>query len=261
MARPELARPELARPELARPELAWPDFGRRAFLGCSLAAAVVSPAFGDSRSAHVDPSRPFGAPSADLALVLAVDCSRSIDGREYRLQAEGYAAAFRHARVRRAILGGPTRRIAVTMTQWGGQFAQTQALGWTLLDAETAIDAFAARLKAQPRLVDDDATAIGAAIDHAVRVLEKCPFAASRRTIDVSGDGRNNQGRFPRFARDDAVAAGVGINGLPILTDEVNLASVYRSEVIGGQGAFVVSARGFSNFADAVLHKLAAEIA
>jgi len=77
----------------------------------------------------------------------------------------------------------------------------------------------------------------------------------------VSGDGRNNQGRFPRFARDDAVAAGVGINGLPILTDETNLAAVYRSEVIGGPGAFVVPARNFASFADAIVHKLAAEIA
>ncbi len=245
---------------MARPDPDRPNSTRRAFLAGSLAAAA-SPALADPRTANTDPIRPFGAPAADLALVLAVDCSRSIDGQEYRLQAEGYAAAFRHARVRRAILGGPTRRIAVAMTQWGGQFAQTQALGWTLLDAEPAIDAFAARLEAQPRLVDDDATAIGAAIDHAVRVLAECPFAVARRTIDVSGDGRNNQGRFPRFARDDAVAAGVGINGLPILTDETNLAGVYRSEVIGGPGAFVVPARSFSNFADAVLHKLAAEIA
>ena len=240
--------------------MARPDPTRRAFLAGSLAAAASS-ALADPQTANTDPIRPFGAPAADLALVLAVDCSRSIDGQEYRLQAEGYAAAFRHARVRRAILGGPTRRIAVAMTQWGGQFAQTQTLGWTLLDTEPAIDAFAVRLEGQPRLVSDDATAIGAAIDHAVRVLAECPFAVARRTIDVSGDGRNNQGRFPRFARDDAVAAGVGINGLPILTDESNLAGVYRSEVIGGPGAFVVPARSFSNFADAVLHKLAAEIA
>ncbi|MCZ8312158.1 MAG: DUF1194 domain-containing protein [Magnetospirillum sp.] len=240
--------------------MARPDPTRRAFLAGSLAAAASS-ALADPQTANTDPIRPFGAPTADLALVLAVDCSRSIDGQEYRLQAEGYAAAFRHARARRAILGGPTRRIAVAMTQWGGQFAQTQTLGWTLLDTEPAIDAFAARLEGQPRLVSDDATAIGAAIDHAVRVLAECPFAAARRTIDVSGDGRNNQGRFPRFARDDAVAAGVGINGLPILTDETNLAAVYRSEVIGGPGAFVVPARNSASFADAIVHKLAAEIA
>jgi hypothetical protein len=240
------------------------DTTRRTFLTASLAgslAAAAAPAWADERIVHTNPTQPFGAPAADLALVLAVDCSRSIDGQEYQLQAAGYAAAFRHPRVRRAVLGGPSGRIAVAMTQWGGQFAQAQTLGWTLLDSDAALDAFATRLAGHPRVIDDDATAIGAAIDHAVRVLAECPFAAARRTIDVSGDGRNNQGRFARFARDEAVAAGIGINGLPILTDEANLASVYRAEVIGGPGAFLVPARNFTSFADAILNKLAAEIA
>ena len=243
---------------------------RRAFLAGSLALAAggpagvpaFAPAYAGERTAHTRPDRPFSAPAADLALVLAVDCSRSIDADEYRLQAQGYAAAFRHERVRRAVLGSSgAGRIAVALTQWGGQFVQTQAIGWTLLDTAAALDAFAQRLEAQPRLVDDDATAIGAAIDHAVQTLAQCPFEATRRTIDVSGDGRNNQGRFARFARDEAVAAGIGINGLPILTDEANLAAIYRAEVIGGPGAFVVPARRFANFADAILHKLATEIA
>ena len=239
---------------------------RRRFLAGSLALVAsglgASPSFASERTAHTLPGQPFSQPAVDLALVLAVDCSRSIDAEEYRLQAQGYAAAFRHPRVRRAVLGGNgERRVTVAMTQWGGQFAQIQALGWRVLDNAAALDGFAASLEAQPRAIHDDATAIGAAIDHAVHVLAECPYAATRRTIDVSGDGRNNQGRFARFARDDAVAAGIGINGLPILTDEANLASVYRAEVIGGPGAFVVPARSFANFADAILHKLATEIA
>jgi hypothetical protein len=238
---------------------------RRLLAGAAAAAALPGTAFADGpageRSARSAPERPFSRPAADLALVLAVDCSRSIDPAEYRLQAEGYAAAFRHARVRQAVLGGRERRVAVAMTQWGGQFAQSVTLGWTLLDGVPALDAFAARLAGQPRTVDDDATAIGAAIDHARRLLDQCPYEASRRVIDVSGDGSNNQGRFARYARDEAVAAGIGINGLPILTDEPRLDMVYRREVIGGPGAFLVPARDFASFADAVLHKIATEIA
>ncbi|MBI3506772.1 MAG: DUF1194 domain-containing protein [Proteobacteria bacterium] len=212
-------------------------------------------------AASIDPAQPFSRPPSDLNLVLAVDCSRSIDDDEYRLQAQGYASAFGNERVRRAILAGHERRIAVTLTHWGGQRVQHQAIGWTLLDSPAAIGAFAKRLAAQPRLTDDDATAIGAAIDHARGLFGQCPFASLRRVIDVSGDGSNNQGRLARYARDEAVAAGIGINGLPILTDEPNLDSVYRQEVIGGPGAFVVPIRRFADFAAAIAHKLFREIA
>jgi hypothetical protein len=228
-------------------------------LGAGLALAAARPGFAQP-VANVDPARPFARPASDLNLVLAVDCSRSINEREYRLQADGYATAFRDPRVRRAVLGGRERRIAVTLTHWAGQRQQHQAIGWTLLDGRAALDAFAARLAAQPRLTDDDATAVGAAIDHARRLLETCPFAAARGVIDVSGDGSNNQGRLASYARDEAVAAGWGINGLPILSDEPNLDTIFRREVIGGPGAFVVPARGFPDFAAAIAHKLVREI-
>jgi hypothetical protein len=197
----------------------------------------------------------------DVALVLAVDCSRSIDADEYRLQAQGYADAFRTERVQRAVLGGRHRAIAVTMTQWGGQFAQHPAVGWTLLDGKAAMIGFADRLAELPRLVDDDATSIGAAIDHARGLFARNPFVAERRVIDVSGDGMNNQGRFPRYARDDAVAAGIGINALAILTEHATLDRYFHAEVIGGPGAFVGPARRFADFGPAIANKIAMEVA
>ncbi|MBL8655264.1 MAG: DUF1194 domain-containing protein, partial [Alphaproteobacteria bacterium] len=112
----------------------------------------------------------------DVALVLAVDCSRSIDEGEYRLQAQGYADAFRTDRVQRAALSGRHGAIAVIMTQWGGQFVQKEATPWTLLDGKPAFGRFADTLSGMARLVDDDATSIGAAIDHGRRMLERIPF-------------------------------------------------------------------------------------
>jgi hypothetical protein len=197
----------------------------------------------------------------DVALVLAVDCSRSIDEGEYRLQAQGYADAFRTDRVQRAALSGRHGAIAVILTQWGGQFAQKEATPWTLLDGKPALTRFADKLAGLERLVDDDATSIGAAIDHGRRMLERIPFLPERRVIDVSGDGMNNQGRFPRYARDDAVAAGIGINALAILSDHATLDRYFRAEVIGGPGAFVVPARRFADFGPAIANKIAMEVA
>ncbi|MBI1245764.1 MAG: DUF1194 domain-containing protein [Alphaproteobacteria bacterium] len=211
--------------------------------------------------ASIEPGLPFSRRPTDLNLVLAVDCSRSVDAVRYRLQAEGYAAAFRNERVRRAILGGREKRIAIAMTHWGGQRVQHVAVDWTLLDGRPALDAFAARLAVQPRLTEDDATALGAAIDHGRLLLECCPFASVRQVIDISGDGSNNQGKLARYARDEAVAVDIGINGLPILTLEPNLDSIYRAEVIGGPGAFVVPVRRYADFAAALANKLVREIA
>lgn len=236
---------------------------RRRFLAGMGALAVVGRAGAGiaQPAAGIDPTQPFTRPPSDLNLVLAVDCSRSVDAGEYRLQAEGYASAFRNDRVRRAILAGREKRIAVSMTHWAGARVQHVAIGWTLLDRPAAIDAFAARLAAQPRLTEDDATALGSAIDHARGVLAECPFQSLRNVIDVSGDGSNNQGRLAHYARDAAVAMGIGINGLPILTDEPNLDTIYRREVIGGPGAFVVPVRRYADFAAAIAHKLVREIA
>ena len=234
---------------------------RRRFVQGIGLAALAAPSLAQGQTARIDPAQPYSTRPVDMALVLAVDCSRSIDADEYRLQAFGYASAFRTERVRKAALGGRRGAIAVAMTQWGGQRAQELVVDWTLLADPAGLENFAARLAVQPRRIDDDATSLSGAIDHARRQFATLPYAAERRVIDVSGDGINNQGRLPRFARDEAVDDGIGINGLPILTEYGTLDRYFRSEVIGGPGAFVVPARGFADFGPAIAHKIAQEVA
>jgi Protein of unknown function (DUF1194) len=199
--------------------------------------------------------------AVDLQLVLAVDASGSVDQVRFDLQKRGYVAAFRHPRVLQAIRSGASQAIAVTMTQWTGPMLQVQVVGWTLVgDADTA-GAFASAIEAAPRQLFGGGTSISGAIDHAAGLFPKSPFRGARRVIDVSGDGSNNRGRPVTFARDEAVAAGIGINGLPILALEPDLDRYYYDSVIGGPGAFVVAAQNYETFADAILKKLITEIA
>jgi hypothetical protein len=199
--------------------------------------------------------------AVDLQLVLAVDASGSVDQVRFDLQKRGYVAAFRHPRVLQAIRSGASQAIAVTMTQWTGPMLQVQVVGWTLVgDADTA-GAFASAIEAAPRQLFGGGTSISGAIDHAAGLFPKSPFRGARRVIDISGDGSNNRGRPVTFARDEAVAAGIGINGLPILALEPDLDRYYYDSVIGGPGAFVVAAQNYEIFADAILKKLITEIA
>jgi hypothetical protein len=112
-----------------------------------------------------------------------------------------------------------------------------------------------------PRQLFGGGTSISGAIDYATTLFPKSPFRGGRRVIDVSGDGSNNRGRPVTMARDEAVAAGIGINGLPILALEPDLDRYYYDSVIGGPGAFVVAAHSYETFADAILKKLITEIA
>ncbi len=205
---------------------------------------------------------PLRAQSAvDLQLVLAVDASGSVDQFRFELQKRGYAAAFRHERVQQAVRSGPTQSIAVTMLQWTGPALQVQVVGWRrVADAETAA-AFAAEIERAPRRLFGGGTSISGALDYAVTLFAKSPFRAMRRVIDVSGDGSNNRGRAADFARDDAVAAGMAINGLPILALEPDLDRYYYEHVIGGPAAFVIAAQNYESFADAILKKMILEIA
>lgn len=197
----------------------------------------------------------------DLELVLAVDCSRSIDDAEFALQADGYAAAFRHPAVLRAIQSGERRAIAVTYVQWAGPFLQNQALGWTLInDGESAIE-FADRFQAAPRAFQGGGTSLSGIIDFGRDLFRKSGFSGKRRVIDISGDGINNSGRLAQSARDDAVREGITINGLPILTEVSALDEYFKQNVIGGDGAFVIEAEDFESFAQAILNKLIREIA
>jgi len=200
-------------------------------------------------------------PAVDLQLVLAVDASGSVDQVRFDLQKQGYVAAFRHARVLQAISSGPNQAIAVTMVQWTGPVLQVQVVGWMPVGDEKTATAFANAIERAPRQLFGGGTSISGAIDHAATLFSLSPFRASRHVIDVSGDGSNNRGRPVTLARDAAIAAGIGINGLPILALEPDLDRYYYDNVIGGPGAFVVAARNYETFADAILKKLIMEIA
>jgi hypothetical protein len=197
----------------------------------------------------------------DLQLVLAVDASGSVDETRFELQKRGYAAAFRHPRVLQAIRTGATQSIAVTMTQWTGPSLQIQVIPWTLLKDHASLDAFAATIETTPRQLFGGGTSISGAIDFAAKLMPGAGYRGLKQVIDVSGDGSNNRGRNVREARDDAVRAGLVINGLPILSLEPWLDRYYYDNVIGGPGSFMIPAESYETFADAVLRKLVLEIA
>jgi hypothetical protein len=197
----------------------------------------------------------------DLQLVLAVDVSGSVNQARFELQRNGYAAAFRNPRVLDAIRAGARGSIAVTMVQWTGPTLHVLVVDWTAVHDEASAAALADTIAAVPRQLFRGGTSISGAIDEAMTLLAASPYRGDRRVIDVSGDGANNSGRPAADARDEAVKAGIVINGLPILSLEPDLDVFYRDNVIGGPGAFVVTAQSFETFAEAILNKLINEIA
>jgi hypothetical protein len=212
------------------------------------------------------------AEPVDLLLVLAADVSRSIDQQKFQLQRDGYAAAITDRRVLDVIRSGPNHRIAVCFVEWSGIGAQKLVIDWTAIQDDTSARQFSSQIVEAQRSFADR-TSISGGIDFAMAQFEHAPFEARRRIIDVSGDGTNNSGREVAAARDDAVAQGVTINGLVILSerplawnaDHTNppggLDNYYRDNVIGGPGAFVMVAQNFESFGQAIINKLIAEVA
>jgi len=204
---------------------------------------------------------PLRAEPVDLELVLGVDCSGSVDASEFALQIRGYAAALTHPSVIRAIQSGRIGAIAVTYVQWSGPFIQNQAVGWSVIKDAKSAESFASAMLDARRRIFGGGTSLSGIIDHGRSLFGTGGFEGARRTLDISGDGINNSGRSPSIARDEAVAAGITINGLPILTDFAALDEYFRENVIGGPGAFVIPAENFDSFAAAILNKLIREIA
>lgn len=212
------------------------------------------------------------ADAVDLLLVLAADVSRSVDQSKFQLQREGYAAAISNPRVLDAIASGPNRRIAICFVEWSGVGSQKLVIDWAVIDGPATARQFGDALLEAPRPFADR-TSISGGVEFAVAQLERAPLQAQRKTIDVSGDGTNNSGRDLTLSRDEAVAKGITINGLVILSDRPmtwnpehtnppgGLAHYYRTNVIGGPGAFVVAAEDFNSFGQAIVKKLIAEIA
>jgi len=221
----------------------------------------------------IGPAAPAARAAAevDLLLVLSSDVSRSIDAPKFKLQRDGYAAAIVNPRVLQAIRSGALGKIAVTLVEWSGIGAQKIVIDWSIIRDEATAKDFSAQIVEAPRAFADR-TSISGGIDFAMAQLARAPFQSNRRTIDVSGDGTNNSGREVTFARDEAVAKGVTINGLVILSQPVSwnadhtnppggLDNYYRNNVIGGPGSFVMVANGFESFGNAILSKLIAEVA
>jgi hypothetical protein len=212
------------------------------------------------------------AEPVDLLLVLAADVSRSIDSQKFQLQREGYASALSNPRMLEAIRSGRRGRIGVLFLEWSGFGNQKVVIDWTVIDGPKAAHAFGDRLLESPRSFADR-TSISGGIDAAVGHLARAPFDADRRTIDVSGDGTNNAGRDTGQARDEALALGININGLVILSETPlpwnpehtnppgGLQKYYRDNVIGGPGSFVMEAKDFNSFGEAIVKKMIAEIA
>jgi len=196
----------------------------------------------------------------DINLVLAVDSSSSVDGEEFALQMEGIAHAFRDPALIAAIEGGTHHAIAVTLIEWSNAAWQRENIGWTVIRDTASAQAFADQVEVAPRLIYGGATSISGALRFALNRLAAAASPAERTVIDVSGDGSNNQGAPVADARRAALAAGTTINGLAIVNEEPDLEAYYRSQVIGGPGAFALAARDYEDFAHAILRKLLREI-
>lgn len=202
--------------------------------------------------------------AVDLALVLAVDVSYSMDVEELQAQREGYVWAFQQPEIVRALRTGPLGRIAVTYIEWGG--SSIQIMPWTVIDGSQSAVQFAEALRQQP-MRRISFTSISNAIAFARALLRTSGFQASRRVIDVSGDGPNNAGAPVFLARDVTVAEGIVIDGLPLMfntaRDSASIPDIdayYRECVIGGDGAFLLKVSDISQFAEAILKKLVIEI-
>lgn len=205
-------------------------------------------------------AQPLRAGTAvSVELVLAVDCSVSVNDNEYALQMSGIAHALRRPEVKRLITEHADG-VAITVMQWAGTASVQQVVPWKLLQTEDDVLAFAAAVEKAPRAPLSYYTAPGHAILGAIRLIEQNSFDGYERKIDVSGDGRRNTGPPPSGARALANAAGITINGLAILKDDAGLAWYYEREIAGGPGSFVMSADTFEDFADAMARKLFREL-
>ena len=210
-----------------------------------------------------------GGPTAvDAELVLAVDVSYSMDQDEQKLQRAGYAAALTSPEFLAALKSGPYGKIAVVYMEWASSRDTKVLMDWATIDGAASASAFADRLLEAPYR-RASRTSVSGAIDASMALFENNGFDGLRRIVDISGDGPNNDGRLVTTARDDAVAKGVTINGLPLLIRPVRAAYMdiedldlyYRDCVIGGPGSFMIPVKDAKAFTDATRTKLVMEIA
>ena len=175
----------------------------------------------------------------DLALVLSIDCSYSVDMHEYNLQTRGTAWAFAQDKIKHAIKRGPNQQIAVSVVQWAGVGNQYISLPWTIVSSEADVDGLAQKIATMPRHFANGNTSLLGVMNYARGMLARAPFSALRKTMDISSDGRNNTGGHVRLLRDAIVSEGTTINGLAILNEVPTLNYYFEREIIGGVGSFV----------------------
>jgi hypothetical protein len=195
----------------------------------------------------------------DVALVLAVDVSLSVNEERFALQRDGIAAAFEDPDLAKAIDAGPNHAVEVAVMQFSDPDRQFAVIEWTRVASAADAQLLAARIRKTQRS-SDGLTGIADALLAAQQLLDSAPFPAARRVVDVSGDGMNNVGTEMTRARDRVVADGITVNGLPILTEEPWLETYYTEYVVGGPGAFVITAQNLDSFAAAMKRKLVQEM-
>jgi hypothetical protein len=232
------------------------------------ALAGLGGGFAAPRFADLPGSRTPGALDVDVEIVLAVDISYSMDPEELTLQREGYVAAITSPEFLNALRGGMHARVAVTYVEWAGVIEQKIVVPWRLIDGPATAEAVAAEIARAP-LRRAYRTSIAGVLNFSIPLFDGNGFRGIRRVIDVSGDGTNNQGPLVTLARDDVLAKGITINGLPIMLKRPNPATMdipnldvyFEDCVIGGPGAFVIPIREKDKFKEAIRTKLVLEIA
>lgn len=199
--------------------------------------------------------------SVDLALIIVLDCSASVTFEEFGLMAGGCGAALRDPEVASGLLGGPHGATLAALLLFSGPEAQVVSIPWTRIESPGTLEQFASDMEDTPREPFASTTAIGSALLACEKLLGELPAPASRRVIDLAGDGRANDGPAPAPIRDRLVETAVTINGLCVLHEEGDLVESYTREVIGGPGAFALPCPDYPAFADAMRQKLQREVA
>ncbi len=200
----------------------------------------------------------------DMELVIAVDTSSSVDEVELRLQMDGIGTAFRDERVWRTIEQGQSGRIGVALMMWADATVPKFRTRWFTIAGQASADTFANHIGALPRGALGG-TGIGSGVAEAIRMFDRNNMTSGRQVVDVSGDGPETPPReivvtMPN-ARAMALVRGVTVNGLAILNEAPDLATWYRNNVIAEPGSFVIAAKNFDDFKEAMVRKLVREIA
>jgi Ca-activated chloride channel homolog len=197
------------------------------------------------------------ATACETALLLSIDVSGSIDGGDYRLQAEGLATALSDPEVAEALVKG---QVALAVVQWSGMDQQALVLPWQRMLTPDAVARFADKAAEMPRVFFGSDTAVGEGLRFAIAQFAAVPDCP-RQVIDVSGDGQENAGFTDAKARSEAMEAGIMINAIAIEEPgpAFPITNYYRRWIIT-PGGFVVSARGLQDYAETLRMKLLREL-